>query len=97
MSLSTQYKIGLKNFFWSSFGFLHQVVAECSDISEDCTYTIFRVTESCSSRCWNKEVCTKYGSGRRGNGLYQANGSPALQERHIPGPTVAPQGLFLEF
>ena len=50
MSLSTQYKIGLKNYIWSSFGFLQQVVVECFDISEACTYTIFRVTECDSDR-----------------------------------------------
>jgi hypothetical protein len=39
----------------------------------------------------------RYGSGRRGNNLYQADGSSELQEQPISGPTMALKWQFLEF
>jgi hypothetical protein len=41
---------------WSAaglFGLLHQVVVECSDISEEYTASIFRVTECGSGETFN--------------------------------------------
>jgi hypothetical protein len=45
---------------WPSFGFLHEAVAKCTDISEECTVSIFRVTKLVKVNAeviqWNKCV-----------------------------------------
>jgi len=45
---------------WPSFGFLHDVVAKCTDVSEECTAFIFRVTNLVKVKAevieWNKCV-----------------------------------------
>jgi hypothetical protein len=75
-------------------------VVECFNISEACTFSILRVTNcvvQVDAEIVGRMGCVQNMEVRRGNCLYQVNGSSAIQEQPIPGPTVAPHGLFLEF
>ena len=43
-----------------SFVFVHHLVVKCSDVSEECIASIFRVDEICSDGCWGdkeEELC----------------------------------------